>query len=467
MRQKEELRPYQDRITTFLYQNDEALCVARMGSGKTAAALTAITELQHDGVVRHALVLAPKRVARVVWPDEIAEWAHTHGLSHAVLAGTPAERSAILATAADRSITLAGLDITQWLLEQLSAFPSDHPLFDLLVIDEISRLRNPSGKRATALAKNAHRFKMIWGLSGTLRPSSAQDLFMPARVVTRGKLWGRSFYQWRKLRFYPVDYHGYDWQPLPGAEDRINAEIAPYIVSVSEDELPRQEPIVVLDRFDLPMRARIEYDKMQEQLIADVEDKSVLAVSAAVATGKLAQMANGFIYDDDDPAVTHDVHDEKCEWLRDLIEQATAPTLLIYEYRADLAMIHSMFDDGVPYLGAGVGDLPTQAIIRDWNDGKLPFMALHPRSGGHGLNLQFGGCDMAWIAPTWSPELWEQTIARLLRPGQRHPVIVRVCVANGTVDDMKLDRVHRKMSAQAAFEAYLWNHSKSAIKEPA
>jgi hypothetical protein len=136
------------------------------------------------------LFLAPKRVACVVWPDEIAEWAHTRGLRHAVLAGTPAERQAILATAADRSITLAGLDITQWLLEQLSTFPPDHPLFDLLVIDEVSRLRNPTGKRAAALAKNAHRWQMVWGMSGTLRPSSAQDLFMPARVVTRGKLWG-------------------------------------------------------------------------------------------------------------------------------------------------------------------------------------------------------------------------------------------------------------------------------------
>jgi SNF2 family DNA or RNA helicase len=456
MRRTTDLRPYQQRVATFLYEHDEALCAARMGAGKTAAALTAIGELQHDGVIRHALVLAPKRVARVVWPDEIGQWAHTAGLSYAVLDGSPARRLNLLQSAPDRNLTIIGLDLVHWLLEKLTEFYTDHAIYDLLVIDEISRLRSPNSKRATALAKYAHHWRMIWGLSGTLRPNSAQDLFMPARVVTRGKLWGRSFYQWRKLRFYPVDYHGYDWQPLPGAEERINAEIAPHIVSVSEDELPRQEPIVVLDRVELPPRARIEYDQMQERLIADVEDKSVLAVSAAVATGKLAQMANGFIYDDDDPAVTHDIHDEKREWLMELIGQATAPTLLIYEYREDLAMIQEVFDGGgIPYLGAGVSDTQTQANIRDWNDGKLPFMALHPRSGGHGLNLQFGGCDMAWIAPTWSPELWEQTIARLLRPGQRHPVIVRVCVANGTVDDMKLDRVHRKMSAQAAFEAYL------------
>ena len=99
----------------------------------------------------------------------------------------------------------------------------------------------------------------------------------------------------------------------------------------------------------------------------------------------------------------------------------------------------------------------TQAAenIRAWNAGELPFMALHPMSGGHGLNLQAGGADMAWIAPTWSPEYWEQTIARLNRSGQQRQVMVRVCVATDTVDEMKLDRTQRKMTAQQAFEAYL------------
>ena len=111
------------------------------------------------------------------------------------------------------------------------------------MIDEISRLRNPTGKRAQELAKHVQRWKMVWGLSGTLRPNSAQDLFMPARVVTRGKLWGRSFYTWRKERFLSRrTFMGYDWEPLPGAEDKLNAEMAPLTVTVAEDEMPKVTP---------------------------------------------------------------------------------------------------------------------------------------------------------------------------------------------------------------------------------
>jgi hypothetical protein len=466
MRTPVDLRGYQQRIATFLFENDEAMCVLRPGGGKTVAALTAIADLLREGVIRHALVIAPKRVARVVWPDEIEQWAHTNKLRYAVISGTPAERSRLLSFWGTRDITIVGLDILPWLMKEMDGLEDTNCAWHLLVVDEASRLRNPTGVRVKALAKRAHRFKMIWGLSGTLRPSGAQDLFMPARVVTRGKLWGRSFYQWRKQYFYPADFMGYDWKPLPGAEDKLNAAIAPLCITVPEDEMPKVVPTIVFDRVDLPPKARAQYDTMQRKLMVRVHEDDVVAVSAAVATGKLAQIANGFIYGERQAA--NHLHDTKVEWLEDLIDEATDPVLLVYEFTEDLEWMRHIVQDvtmqPLRWLGGGVSDKQAAENIADWNAGKLKFMALHPASGGHGLNLQHGGADMAWIAPTWSPELWEQTIARIARPGQQRPVVVRVCVARNTVDDMKLNRVYHKMGAQEAFEAYLrqWHATKAA-----
>jgi len=455
MRQKAELRAYQQRIATFLYDHDEAIGVARPGGGKTVAALTAIEELIRDRHIRHALVIAPKRVARVVWPDEIMLWAHTAGLSYEILDGPPEDRMVRLSQAPGRHITIVGLDVVQWLIGELQQYPEDHPLFDLLVIDEVSRLRNPTGKRAQVLLRASRRWRLIWGLSGTLRPSGAEDLFMPASVISRGKLWGRSFYKWRAQRFYPLDYQGYNWAPLPGAEEVINRELAPMCVTLRDDELPQlPELSVIFDTVTLPATARQTYQNMQRKLMTGAGDEVVLAGSAAIATGKLAQIANGFIYSNEDTVALR-VHEEKRQWLQDLIDDAAGPTLLVYEYREDLAMMRDLLGEDLPYLGDGVTDLESDAHIAAWNRKELPFMALHPASGGHGLNLQHGGSDMAWISPTWSPEHWEQTIARLHRSGQVQPVIVRVCVAADTVDQMKLDRVHHKMAAQEAFEAYL------------
>jgi SNF2 family DNA or RNA helicase len=446
MRQQSEMRPYQDRFATFLYEHDQAFCLGRPGAGKTVGALTAFLELKRDGVARHLLVLAPKRVARSVWPDEVAEWAHLNKLTYAVLKDGPAKRNQLLASADKRDITIVGLDVIDWLLDELEKYPDDHPVFDLLCIDEISRLREPTGTRVKYLKKKTKRWKMRWGLSGTLRPNSQMDLFMPALLITNGGLWGTSFYKWQKANFYATDFQGFQWSVLPGGtEQRLNDEIAPYITTVADGEMPKHEPIVVLDYVDLPPDVRRDYITMEKKLLVrgETEEKNIVAGSTAIATGKLAQLANGHIFDND--GTVHHAHDEKKNWFKDVVENATGPVLCFYEYVADLDMMRSVLGADLPYLGQGVSDKDSDAYIRDWNAGKIPFLAAHPYSAAHGLNLQHGGSDM----------VWEQGLARLARSGQKNTVVVRVCVARNTVDELKLSRVHFKMSEQEAFEAYL------------
>src|SRR5262249_15405579 len=142
------LRSYQQRAATFFYEHDAAFLVAPLGAGKGAAALTALAELIRDGHRRHALVVAPKLVATTVWPREVTLWPHLAHLCVAVLSGTPGRRRALLAGAPAREVTAVGVDLVQWLVEELASVPDDHPLFDVLIIDETSRLKDPSGKRA-------------------------------------------------------------------------------------------------------------------------------------------------------------------------------------------------------------------------------------------------------------------------------------------------------------------------------
>src|SRR6516162_2737538 len=197
------LRSYQQRAATFLYERDAAFLIAPLGAGKGAAALTALADLVRDEERRHALVIAPKLVATTVWPLEVTLWPHLAHLRVAVLNGTPERRRALLATAHEREVTAIGVDLIPWLVGELAAFADDHPLLDLLIIDETSRLKNPTGKWSRALLKVAGRFKTRWGLTGTPRPNSSMDLFMPAAIITDGALWGRAFVPWQKQHFRP------------------------------------------------------------------------------------------------------------------------------------------------------------------------------------------------------------------------------------------------------------------------
>jgi hypothetical protein len=111
-----------------------------------------------------------------------------------------------------------------------------------------------------------------------------------------------------------------------------------------------------------------------------------------IATGKLAQLANGFLYD---AGTTVAVHDLKIDWLRELVESLDGePLLIAYEFVEDLRAIRRVFGE-VPALGGGLTPGPEAArLVAAWNAGALPLLAFHPASAGHGLNLQHGG--RAW-----------------------------------------------------------------------
>jgi len=448
------LRSYQQRAATWLYEHDGAFMVAPLGAGKGAAALTALAELIRDKHRRHALVIAPKLVATTVWPTEITSWLHLQHLRIAVLNGTPERRRALLATAHEREVTAIGVDLVPWLVGELTAFADDHPLFDVLIIDETSRLKDPSGKRARALLKVAGRFRTRWGLTGTPRPNSSMDLFMPAAIVTDGTLWGRAFVPWQKQHFRPRDPFGREWVALPGAEAKIAAAFGTVAMTVSDEDMPDLPPLNVVEtHLQLPDAVMTSYRTMARELFTTAEGRTIEVASPLIATGKLAQIANGFLYGagNDDTVFVHNL---KIEWLHELVESLDGePLLIAYEFIEDLRTIRRAFAD-VPTLSDAT---PKEAarLIAAWNDGALPLLAFHPTSASHGLNLQFGGSRMAWLSPSWSAELTEQAIARIYRPGQTRRVTIHICIAMHTVDEMKRNRVLGKMSAQEAFRRHL------------
>jgi hypothetical protein len=449
------LRGYQQRAATYFYERDAAFLIAPLGAGKGAAALTAFADLRRDGHRRHALVVAPKLVATTVWPAEVASWPHLAHLRVAVLDGHPERRRALLAAAPAREITVIGVDLVPWLVDALAAVADGHPLFDVLVIDETSRLKDPAGKRSRALLRVAGRFRTRWGLTGTPRPNSSQDLFMPTAIVTDGALWGRAFVPWQKRHFRPRDPFGREWVAFPGAEERIAAEFGTVAMTVADDDMPDLPPLnVVVTPVQLPEAVMATYRTMARQLFADVEGRSIEAASPLIATGKLAQLANGFLYDAgaDDPV---QVHDLKIEWLRELVQSLDGePLLIAYEFVEDLRAIRRALGE-IPALGGLTSGREAAQLVAAWNAGTLPLLAFHPASAGHGLNLQFGGARMAWLSPSWSAELTEQAIARIYRSGQTRRVTIHVCVAAGTVDEMKRNRVFDKISAQDAFRRHL------------
>jgi SNF2 family DNA or RNA helicase len=407
------------------------MILAPVGAGKTAITLTAMQDMLANGVVKRFLVLAPKRVCTDVWPVEQPKWAPDVPLAVAV--GTPKQRMAALRSKAQ--IVVSNYDNIQWLAEQALDF-------DAIVFDELTRLKNPSGTRFKALMKVLDPMTIRWGLTGSFTSNGLEDVFGQCKVVDQGLL-GRSKGAFMQQYFVLINKEFGEWAPRVGSLAGVMERIKPatYVLDAGDykDKLPPMHVVEV--RCDLDDREP--YEKMKK----DFQALDVTAINAGVVTGKLQQMASGFVYDtrrtaseipgrfdSTQTAVWFSSH--KFDRLQELLdENQHANTIIVYQYQEELAEIKRRF---------AVTTLDDVDAIKRWNDGKVRLLAVHPKSAGHGLNLQFGGCHMVFLSLPWSLELYEQTVGRLHRSGQAHAVWVYVMMTNKTIDEKIWGALHDK-----------------------
>jgi SNF2 family DNA or RNA helicase len=188
------------------------------------------------------------------------------------------------------------------------------------------------------------------------------------------------------------------------------------------------------------------YNTLESALIVKLKGVEITAANAASLCGKLSQMASGAIYSEDKDVIS--IHDRKIDALEDILEAANGnPLLIAYWFKHDLERIQSRLDK----LKLNYSTLDKSENFIKWNKGKLQIGLIHPASAGHGLNLQFGGYNLVWFCIPWSLELYQQTIARLYRQGQKsNVVVVQHIVTKGTIDEDILKALSRKEKTQTA-----------------
>ena len=420
------LRPYQNDAVTFLYERDRAMILAPVGAGKTAITLTAMAEMKREGHAKRWLVVAPKRVCTDVWPVEVAKWAPS--LSYSIAVGTSTQRKAALSSSSD--IVVVNYD-------NLDKLPQDLA-FDGVVFDELTRLKNPSGKRFKAFYKMLDRFPVRWGLTGSFTSNGLEDVFGQCKVVDE-KLLGRAKGAFLQQYFVCINRDFGDWQPRRGALEQVMARIRPatFVLEpgVYKDKLPPCHVVEMRSDMD-----RTAYEKMKKDYLVELGGAEITALTAAAVTSKLQQMAGGWVYDTVSEAsdkagvfksykYAHWFSTHRFDMLDEILEgNQQDNTIIVYNFVEELAQLKTRYphlwtlDDGAD-------------VVKRWNDGQIKLLAVHPKSAGHGLNLQYGGNKMVFLSLPWSLELYEQTVGRIHRGGQERDVWVYVMLTNKTIDE--------------------------------
>ena len=422
-----ELYPYQKRAVDHVLKNKRCALWMEMGLGKSAVTLTALKDLP-----KPAIVLAPKRVVDHVWEDEASKWYPEAKVVSVV--GTPSARTAKLRTPAD--IFVINYELLSWLLE------NGEWRWPTVVLDEATRVKNQSSKLFKGLRKVAGSWQHCIQLTGSPAPNGLIDLWGQMYLLDRGARLGKTVTAFRNRWFRP-DYMGWSFDPLPHAQEEIEFLCADLCISMSaEDYLDLPDMMITDIQVDLPKDARRQYDKLKDDLVAVVDNELITAMSAATLIGKLLQLTSGAVYDESGKVLSS--HSTKVDAVEEIVSTLSGENVVVvYQFKHELEALRERFPQGVE-----VRD--NKNTVKDWNNGKIPMLFIHPASAGLGLNLQHGGRHMIWTTPTWNLEHYQQTNARLHRRGQTKPVMIYRVVCNDSADQRVIGAIGSKDAVQTA-----------------
>ena len=405
--------PYQAYCISRLLSDPALGLYLDMGLGKTVITLTAIADLEYNRLqVSRALVIAPKKVAEATWQREAGKWDHLRHLRFSTVLGSEAKRVRALNTPAD--VWVINRENVPWLVEYCrNAWP-----FDMVVIDESSSFKNHKAKRFKALTWVRKYIRRMVELTGTPAPNGLLDLWAQIYLLDEGQRLGKRVTQFRERYFDPDQRTRdvvYSYKPKDGADSAIRQLIGDICVSMKAEDyiiLPdcTYDDIPVM----LDTKAKTAYERLEREMLLQVDESTIDAGSAAVLTNKLLQLCNGAVYDGQRQTV--EIHRCKIDAFLEAVEALDGqPALVFYNFQHDLERLETALAGS----GLRVRRLTGPADEAAWNGREIDILLAHPASCAYGLNLQQGGNHVIWFGLNWSLELYQQANKRLHRQGQR------------------------------------------------
>lgn len=415
------------------------------GLGKTSTVLHAIKTLQDGGKLRKALILAPRLVCTNVWPQEIEKWDQFSGLTYCQLRDSKADYNA--------TIHLANPEYPRLLKVFSRALEEPEWPYDMLVIDESSKFKNPTSKRFKVLKKFLARFERRIILTGTFIPNSLQDVFSQVYILDRGKTFGRYITHFRNKYFSLDNPRFYTYKLKAGAEEEIQQKIAPLVMRLdAAKHLDLPELVHNEIKISLPEDVQEKYEEIEKTFFTEVDEEEILVLSSSGKYLLCRQMSNGAFYTPDvEIRETKYLHSCKTEALKDLIDELNGkPILVAYVYHADAELILKDLKRNIPIIGGQTAENEAARHIKKWNRGELPILLAQSAAIAHGLNLQAGGNDICFFSLTDHLEDYEQLIRRIYRQGVMGQVRIHYLICRDTIDEAVLSRIKTKERAERA-----------------
>lgn len=410
---------------------------SKIGSGKTAATLEALKNT--PGKI---IIIAPLLVCENTWVTEIKKWKNFENLKFCLWTGKTIKSreknlnpfvKIIIVNPESISTLLVKLKYYDWLYSRKLS----------LVIDESTTFKSHSTLRFKLIKSNLHHFKHVVLLTGTPIGNSLIDLWSQIYLLDKGERLGKTITNFRNKFFFQC-FNKYKWKIKSEKHQKEILESIKDICIKPENDINfcKKE----IDFFiDLSPREEKYYKQMKNYFKIETRCDEITAVTASTIINKLVQITRGCVYVKEKEYEC--LGNSKIKALEYLVNIIDENIIVVYNYNFEKIEIHKYFPEAV--------NIKEKNAIKEWNEGKIRLLTIHPQSGGYGLNLQQGGRVVIWMGPIWSSIDKNQTDGRVSRMGQKEEVQIIIIKTKNTIDEHISNVLEQKIILQKMISAYL------------
>lgn len=426
-----------DRL--FVKGHEGAATFAKIGAGKTVAALEIFNQLRAVGECKRALIVAPLRPLSRTWPDEISQWAYDY--KHTKVNGATPNPT-------NHDIVFCSPDSLHKVIPL-----AQQKCFDLLIVDESQRFQNFTTLRMKNIKKILPHINKRVILTATPAANRLTQLFSQIYIVDDGESLGKNISVCRARFCDKGGFKGREHIFRKDKEQEILDLIAPLSIHIDETDIDFDYPELIVNNLVCPMDSatKLQQITLKEQLFVALQNGEQITVgSAGAAYNSLKQLANGFLYGENKEIKP--LHTAKLDALRSIANESSGPVLIFYWYAADLERI-------VTELGAANCAVPNKKSdklankeIDIWMNGKKQFLIAQIASMGEGLNLQASNHDcLVMFGVPDSGTTYLQSIGRLQRPGGAKHIFLHRIIMENSIEQTMIDRLDGRIATQECF----------------
>ncbi|MGM9688549.1 MAG: SNF2-related protein [Alloprevotella sp.] len=453
------LYPYQKEGIRFAIKAGRAIIADEMGLGKTVQAIATAQIYLNEGMADSVLVVCPTSL-KYQWKKEIEKFTGGDTITCdlgsgtaegdtcskvIVIEGSPFKRQQLYKSAAPYKIVSYNTVCND--IRQLGSLSTD-----VLIIDEIQRLKNWNTLIAKAARKIVSRYAVL--LSGTPLENKLEELYASMELADQFCL--GPYYKFRDehILLDPDKGSMVGYKNLNAVGEQIKDRLLRRTKKSVQLQLPKRSDqyiLVPMTSAQADYHAEFKWEltkilgKYEKFHFMTEQDRRRLMV----LLGQMRMVADSTFILEQNLKKRSDIKiAETMNLLDNVFANGDEKVVIFSEWERMTRLVAIELEKrGIrfEYLNGSVSAKQRGQIVEDFNTLPESRVFLSTDAGSTGLNLQAASTLINLDLP-WNPAVLEQRAARIYRLGQERPVQILSLVSRGSIEEGMIERLRFKAS---------------------